>query len=75
MKLRVKSQDGRIHAITYFRPEEFEERINKWFTAEECDKMKRGIATGKCLDIAYEISINEFNGSRNLQFLMLDYEP
>lgn len=74
MKLRVKSKDGRIHAVTYFRPEEFEERINKWFTAEECDKMKRGIATGRQLDIAYEISINEYNGNRTLQYLMLDFD-
>ena len=74
MKLRVKSKDGRIHTITYFRPEEFEERINKWFTAEECDKMKRNIASGAKLDIAYEISINEYNGNRTLQFLMLDYD-
>ena len=74
MKLRVKSQDGRIHAVTFFRPEEFEERINKWFTAEECDKMKRGIATGCKVDIAYEITVNEYNGNRTLQYMLLDYD-
>ena len=75
MRLKLRSSRGRIHEVIYFRPDEFEKNINEWFTAEECDKMSRGIATGCKLAIAYEVGINEYNGARNVQLLLKAYEP
>ena len=75
MRLKLRSTRGRVHEVIYFRPDEFEKNINEWFTAEECDKMSRGIATGCKLAIAYEVGINEYNGARNVQLLMKAYEP
>ncbi|MBO4864411.1 MAG: single-stranded-DNA-specific exonuclease RecJ [Eubacterium sp.] len=75
MKLKLRSTRGSVHEVIYFRPDEFEKNINEWFTPEECDKMLRGIATGRKLFVAYEVSINEFNGTRSVQFQMKAYEP
>ncbi len=75
MKLRLRSSNGRINEVTYFRPDEFEKNINKWFTPEECDKMKNSIYSGCKMDIAYEVTINDFRGNRNLQLMLREYEP
>ena len=75
MRLKLKSNRGRIHEVIYFRPDEFEKNINMWFTQEECDKMKNGISTGRKLDIAYEVGINEYNGNRSVQLQLKAYQP
>ncbi|MBP3719683.1 MAG: single-stranded-DNA-specific exonuclease RecJ, partial [Eubacterium sp.] len=74
MNLKVRSTSGSVHELKFFRPEEFEERINKWFNASDCDKMKNGIRTGCKIDIAYEVGINEYNGITKMQLLLREYE-
>jgi single-stranded-DNA-specific exonuclease len=75
MKMKLRNSRGQVFEVKYFRPDEFEADINRWFTASECDKMKGGIRTGCKLDIAYELDINEYNGTISLDFLMKEYEP
>jgi len=75
MKMKLRNSRGQVFEVKYFRPDEFEADINRWFTASECDKMKSGIRTGCKLDIAYELDINEYNGTISLDFLMKEYEP
>ena len=75
MRLKLRSTRGSVHEVIYFRPDEFEKNINEWFTPEECDKMLKGIATGRKLFVAYEVSINEYNGARSVQLQMKAYEP
>ena len=74
MNLKVRSTSGSVHELKFFRPEEFVERINKWFNASDCDKMKNGIRTGCKIDIAYEVGINEYNGITKMQLLLREYE-
>ena len=74
MKLRVRSSRGNVAEMIYFRPDEFENNIKKWFTTDVCDKMVKGVYSGAKLDIAYELGINEYNGVRSLQFVIKEYD-
>ena len=74
MKIKVRSSNGAIFEVKTFRPQEFTDAINGWFTPEECDKIKKGVFAGCKLDIAYTLSINEFRGSRNLEFMLKDFD-
>ena len=74
MRLKLRSARNTVHELIYFRPDDFELDINKWFTSEECDKMKKGVSSGCKLDIAYEVGINEYNGAKNVQLLLKAYE-
>ena len=72
LKIRVKSSNGNFYDVKTFRPQEFIDALNGWFTPEECDKIKKGVYTGCKIDIAYSLSINEFRGGRYLEFMLKD---
>ena len=74
MRIKVKSSRGIVSEIMYFRPQQFENDIKRWFGDDICDKIKNGVYTGCKLDIAYEVSINEYNGGRYLQLIMRTYD-
>ena len=74
MKLKVKGSRGIVSVILYFRPQQFENDIKRWFGDDICDKIKNGVYTGCKLDIAYEVGINEYNGGRYLQLIMKTYD-
>ena len=74
MKLKVKGSRGIVSEILYFRPQQFENDIKRWFGDDICDKIKNGVYTGCKLDIAYEVGINEYNGGRYLQLIMKTYD-
>ena len=73
LSLTVKDKQGRKFTVKSFEVDGFLEDIKRWFKPEECDKMMQGIETGCKIDIAYELSINEFRGERNLEFMMRAY--
>ena len=73
LSLTVKDKQGRKFTVKSFEVDGFLEDIKRWFKTEECDKMMQGIETGCKIDIAYELSINEFRGERNLEFMMRAY--
>ena len=72
--VKVRSANKGIYTMKTFRPKDFLESINKWFTPEECAKIEKGIYSGCKLDIAYTLSINDFRGSRNLEFFIKEYD-
>ena len=72
--VKVRSANKGIYTMKTFRPKDFLENINKWFTPEECAKIEKGIYSGCKLDIAYTLSINDFRGSRNLEFFIKEYD-
>ena len=74
MRIKVKSSRGIVSEIMYFRPQQFENDIKKWFGDDICDKIKSGVYTGCKLDIAYEVGINEYNGERKIQLLLKFYQ-
>ena len=74
MKLKLKGQRGSVHEVIYFRPDDFEKDLSNWFSEEEMEKMKKGIATGRKMDIAYEVGINDFNNSRTVQLVLKAYD-
>ncbi|MBR6402818.1 MAG: single-stranded-DNA-specific exonuclease RecJ [Eubacterium sp.] len=74
MKLKVRGSRGIVSEILYFRPQQFENDIKRWFGDDICDKIKNGVYTGCKLDIAYEVGINEYNGGRYLQLIMKTYD-
>lgn len=74
MRIKVKSSRRIVSEIMYFRPQQFENDIKRWFGDDICDKIKNGVYTGCKLDIAYEVSINEYNGGRYLQLIMRTYD-
>ena len=73
LKLKVRSSRGDIHEVTSFRPDDFIECINEWFTEQECDRIMKGVRTGCKLDIAYEVTINDYYG-RNVQFMLKAFD-
>ena len=78
-KKRIENNYGRlVEKLIEFDsqaiPKDFLESINKWFTPEECAKIEKGIYSGCKLDIAYTLSINDFRGSRNLEFFIKEYD-
>lgn len=72
--LKVRSSTGEVFQVKSFRPQDFLDSINKWFTPEECDKMKKGVYSGCKLDIAYTLNINDFRGERSVEFRLKDYD-
>ena len=72
--VKVRSANKGIYTMKTFRPKDFLENINKWFTPEECAKIEKGIYSGCKLDIAYTLSINDFRGSRTLEFFIKEYD-
>ena len=70
--VKLRDPDGQIFTVKNFRPQEFEKDINRWFTAEECDKMKRGVCSGCLINIIYKLDINDFRG-RNLEYKLEYY--
>ncbi len=74
LKVKVRSSKGEVHEVKYFRPQEFEECINRWFTPEECDKMKKGVSTGCKIDIAYTLSVNDFRNVKECDLLIKAYD-
>ena len=73
MRIKLRSTRGAVHEVIYFRPDEFVKNINRWFNESVCDKIMDGAITGARLDVAYEVSINEYNGTRSLQFTLKAY--
>jgi hypothetical protein len=75
MNINVTDSRGGRFTVKTFGPDEIIEDIKKWFTAEVCDKMLKGIDTGVMLDIAYQPQINEFRGERSIQFMLKKMRP
>lgn len=75
MSLRLKAASGRINEVLSFDPEGFQKDIKVWFDDEKCDKIKSGIASGVRLDVAYQLEINEYNGTRSLRFMLKACRP
>lgn len=65
--------EGRRHCIKAFNPDGILSDIKKWFGPDECDKIINGTAERVMLDIAYEPKINEFRGSRGIEFWLQAY--
>ena len=75
MNINVTDSRGGRFTVKTFGPDEIIEDIKKWFTAEVCDKMLKGVDTGVMLDIAYQPQINEFRGERSIQFMLKKMRP
>ena len=74
IRIKLRNSRGFVSEVIYFRPDEFEMNINRWFESEDCDKILKGIPTGCKLDVAYEVGINDFNGVVSLQFVLKAYD-
>ena len=73
LSLTVRDKQGRKFTVKSFEVDGFLDDIKRWFKPEECDKMMEGLETGCKIDIAYELSVNEYRGERNLEFMMRAY--
>ncbi len=73
--LKVKDDSGHVYTLKNFRPQDFESDINRWFTKEDCDKMKNSLPTGCKIHIVYRLDINEYRGNRNLEYMLEYYLP
>lgn len=73
VKVTMETQDGFVGEGIYFNAQEFSQNIINWFGQEEYDKVLHGWLNNVVLNIVYYPAINEFNGSRNIQFKINEY--
>lgn len=73
--LYVEDKSGGRYRLISFDVQGFFNNIKEWFTEVECDKIERGAVNSVTLNIAYRPQINEYMGSREVQFMLVDYQP
>lgn len=73
VKVMLESSDGVIGEGIYFNAQEFSENIVEWFGQEEYDKLLHGWLNNVVLNVVYYPTINEYNGTRTIQFQIKRY--
>ena len=73
VKITLESKDGAVGEGIYFNAQEFSDNIIEWFGQEEYDKLIHGWLNNVVLSIVYYPTINEFNGTRTIQFQIKRY--
>lgn len=73
VKIMLESKDGAVGEGIYFNAQEFSDNITEWFGQEEYDKLIHGWLNNVVLNVVYYPTINEFNGTRTIQFQIKRY--
>ena len=73
VKVMLEDKDGVIGEGIYFNAQEFTDNITEWFGQEEYDKLLHGWLNNVVLNVVYYPTINEFNGTRTIQFQIKRY--
>ncbi len=73
VKIMLESKDGAVGEGIYFNAQEFSDNITEWFGQEEYDKLIHGWLNNVVLNVVYYPAINEFNGTRTIQFQIKRY--
>ena len=72
--LFVQDATGRKYRLLSFDVEGFFNNIKEWFGDAECGKIESGAENSVVLNIAYRPQVNEFMGTRDVQFMIVDYQ-
>lgn len=73
VKIILESKEGAVGEGIYFNAQEFSDNITEWFGQEEYDKLIHGWLNNVVLNVVYYPIINEFNGTRTIQFQIKRY--
>ena len=73
VKVTMETRDGFVGEGIYFNAPEFSQNIINWFGQEEYDKVLHGWLNNVVLNVVYYPAINEFNGTRSIQFKISEY--
>lgn len=74
-KYKIIDDTGKNNELTLFRRnDEFHDFLADKYGQEEADKLFAGNKVDLDISIAYYPKINEYNGYRNVQFIVIDYK-
>ncbi|PYG87417.1 single-stranded-DNA-specific exonuclease [Ruminiclostridium sufflavum DSM 19573] len=73
LKLRLLSEGKYIDCIYFGDIQEFDDYLKERFGEEEVSSMYSGQKNNIRLDLTFNIDVNEYNGYRNAQLILLNY--
>lgn len=73
VRVSLETPEGFVGEGIYFDAAEFSSNIIQWFGQEEYDKLLHGWLNNVMLNVVYYPAINEFNGTRTIQYRISEY--